>query len=55
MSALQSAPKGPEFDRVYIDKEVGIHLAVKDLLDKAHGAAQNGRLKSLIARAQPVI
>jgi putative membrane protein len=54
-SALQSTPKGAEFDRVYIDKEVGAHQLVKDLLDKAHAAAQNQQLKDLIEKAQPVI
>jgi putative membrane protein len=54
-NALQSAPKGAQFDKTYIDKEVGIHQAVKDLLDKAHSAAQNAELKSLIEKAQPVI
>jgi len=54
-NALQSAPKGAQFDKTYIDKEVGIHQAVKDLLDKAHSAAQNEELKKLIEKAQPVI
>jgi putative membrane protein len=54
-NALQSTPKGAEFDKTYIDKEVGIHQAVKDLLDKAHSAAQNEELKKLIEKAQPVI
>jgi putative membrane protein len=55
VNALQSAPKGAQFDKTYIDKEVGIHQAVKDLLDKAHSAAQNAELKSLIEKAQPII
>jgi putative membrane protein len=54
-SALQSTPKGAEFDKVYIDKEVGVHQAVKDLLDKALASAQNQQLKDLIKKAQPVI
>ncbi len=55
VNALQSAPKGAQFDKTYIDQEVGIHQAVKDLLDKAHSAAQNAELKSLIEKAQPII
>jgi putative membrane protein len=54
-NALQSAPKGAQFDKTYIDKEVGTHQAVKDLLDKAHSGAQNQDLKNLIEKAQPVI
>jgi putative membrane protein len=54
-NALQSATKGAQFDKTYIDKEVGIHQAVKDLLDKAHSGAQNAELKSLIEKAQPII
>jgi putative membrane protein len=55
MSTLQSTPKGAEFDRAYIDQEVTVHKAVKDLLDKAKGDAQNEQLKDLIGKAQPVI
>jgi putative membrane protein len=54
-NALQSTPKGGGFDRTYIEKEVGVHQAVKDLLDKAHSSAQNEDLKKLIEKAQPVI
>jgi putative membrane protein len=54
-NALQSTPKGAEFDRIYIEKEVAAHQAVKDLLDKAHSAAQNEELKKLIEKAQPVV
>ncbi len=54
-NALQSTPKGAGFDRTYIEKEVGAHQAVKDLLDKAHAAAQNAELKKLIEKAQPVV
>lgn len=54
-NALQSTPKGGGFDRTYIEKEVAIHQAVKDLLDKAHSSAQNEELKKLIEKAQPVI
>lgn len=55
MAALRAAPKGPQFDRTYIKQEVAIHKAVLDLVDKAHGAAQNEELKALIEKAKPVI
>lgn len=54
-SALKSTPKGPQFDRTYIDQEVAVHRAVKDLLEKSKEAAQNDQLKDLIGKAQPVI
>jgi len=54
-SALESTPKGPEFDRVYIEQEVAAHKAVLDLLDNAHDQAQNEQLKGLIEQAKPVI
>lgn len=54
-AALQSTPKGPEFDRVYMRNEVVAHRAVLDLAKKAHDQAQNEELKKLIEQAQPVI
>ena len=55
MAALRAAPKGAQFDRTYIEQEVGIHKAVLDLAGKAHDAAQNEQLKKLIEQAKPVI
>ncbi|HEX2250397.1 MAG TPA: DUF4142 domain-containing protein [Gemmatimonadales bacterium] len=55
MAALKAAPKGPQFDRTYIDQEVAIHKAVLDLAEQAHAAAQNQELKALIEKARPVI
>jgi putative membrane protein len=55
MSTLQSTPKGAQFDRAYIDQEVAVHQAVKDLLAQAKEAAENDQLKDLISKAQPVI
>jgi putative membrane protein len=54
-STLQSTPKGAEFDRVYIEKEVSVHQAVKDLLDQAHRATQNKDIQQLIETATPII
>jgi putative membrane protein len=53
--ALESTPKGPEFDRVYIEQEVAAHKAVLDLVNKAEDQAQNEQLKALIGQAKPVI
>ena len=55
MAALQAAPKGPQFDRTYIDQEIAAHKAVLDLAKKAHDEADNEQLKKLIEQAQPVI
>jgi putative membrane protein len=55
MSALQSAGKGANFDRTYIQQEIGIHKAVLDLAAKAHDATQTAELKKLIEQAKPVI
>jgi putative membrane protein len=54
-SLLESTPKGPEFDRVYIEQEIAAHKAVLDLAENAHGQAQNEQLKALIEKAKPVI
>lgn len=54
-STLQSTPRGPEFDRVYIQNEVKVHEAVLDLAKTAHDQAQNEELKRLIEQAQPVL
>jgi putative membrane protein len=55
MAALKAAPKGAQFDRSYIEQEIGIHKAVLDLAGKAHDATQNPDLKKLIEQAGPVI
>jgi putative membrane protein len=54
-TTLQSIPKGAEFDRVYIEKEVSVHQAVKDLLDQAHRSTQNKEIQKLIETATPII
>jgi putative membrane protein len=55
MSALKSAPKGAQFDRTYIEQEIGAHKLVLDVAQKGHDAAQNEELKKLIEQAKPVI
>jgi putative membrane protein len=54
-TALESAPKGPEFDRVYIEQEITAHKAVLDLVGKGKDQADNAQLKALIEQAEPVI
>ncbi len=53
--ALKAAPKGPEFDRIYIQQEIAAHEAVLDLAGKGHDGADNAELKALIEKAGPVI
>jgi putative membrane protein len=55
MTALKAAPKGAQFDRTYIEQEVGAHKLVLDVAEKGHDAAQNAELKQLIEQAKPVI
>jgi putative membrane protein len=55
MTALKSAPKGAEFDRVYMEQEIAAHKAVLELAENAQGQAQNEQLKALIEQAKPVI
>ena len=55
MKALQSTPKGAEFDRTYIDNEVTIHQAVLDLANQARVTTQTPQLRALIEQAIPVI
>jgi putative membrane protein len=54
-STLESTPKGSQFDRAFIDQEVTVNKAAKDLLDKSEDAAQSQELKDLISKAKPVI
>jgi putative membrane protein len=55
MDALETAEKGPDFDRTYIQQEITAHRAVLDLLDPSHEAAGNAELKALIERARPLV
>jgi putative membrane protein len=55
MTALKAAPKGAQFDRTYIEQEIGAHKLVLDVAGKGHDAAQNEELKKLIEQAKPVI
>jgi putative membrane protein len=55
MTALKAAPKGAQFDRTYIEQEIGAHKLVLDVAGKGHDAAQNEELRKLIEQAKPVI
>jgi putative membrane protein len=54
-NTLNSTAKGKDFDKAYIDAEVGAHKAVLDLATKAAGQTQNAELKNLIQKAAPII
>jgi putative membrane protein len=53
--ALQTTPKGPEFDRTYIDNEVSVHQAVLDFANQARVTTQTAQLRALIEKAVPII
>ncbi|MDB4877565.1 MAG: hypothetical protein JWM41_4011 [Gemmatimonadetes bacterium] len=52
---LTSTPKGADWDKAYIDGEVGAHQYVQSLLVTALGAAQDTSLKAAITKAQPIV
>jgi putative membrane protein len=52
---LQKTPKGPGFDRTYIDHEVSVHQAVLDFANQARVTTQTPQLRALIEKAIPVI
>ena len=55
MKALQSAPRGAAFDRVYIDNEVTLHQAVLDFANQARVTTQTPELRALIEKAIPIV
>lgn len=55
MSMLNSAAKGKDFDKAYIDNEVVYHQAVLQTATTAMQAAQNAELRNLIQKAAPLI
>jgi len=55
MDKLASTPKGADFDKAYIDAEVGVHQFAVTLLTTAQGAAQDSSLKDAITKAIPMI
>jgi len=55
MIALRATPRGPEFDRVYIEKEVATRQAVKDFSEQAKRATPNDQIRTFIDRVTSVI
>ena len=55
LAMLNGAAKGRDFDKAYIDHEVGYHKVVLETATAAMSAAQNAELKNLIQKAAPVI
>jgi putative membrane protein len=55
MDSLTAMPKGPAWDKAYIDFEVTYHEAVLATATKALGVAQNQELKNLIKTAAPTL
>jgi putative membrane protein len=48
--------KGAQFDKAYVDQEVGYHQAVLDAIDKVLiPSSQNAELKALIVKVRPAI
>jgi putative membrane protein len=54
-ATLQKTPKGPEFDRTYIDNQVSVHQAVLDFANQARVTTQTPQLRELIEKAIPVV
>ena len=52
---LTDRPLGERHHRAYIDQEVAAHRAVKDLLERSEGEADNPDLKAVIGKARPVV
>jgi putative membrane protein len=55
MDGLQKTPKGPEFDRTYIDHEVSVHQAVLDFANMARVTTQAPELRDLIEKSIPIV
>lgn len=51
--SLNAMPKGPAWDKAYIDHEVTMHESVIQTAQAAEAAAQNAELKDLIHKAGP--
>ena len=55
MSMLNSAAKGRDFDKAYIDDQVTYHVNLLATATSAMGAAQNPELKNFIQKAAPAV
>ncbi|HUR93028.1 MAG TPA: DUF4142 domain-containing protein [Gemmatimonadales bacterium] len=54
-TALQSAQKGADFDRTYIEQTIAGHQSVLDLLERSAGSTTNPQIKALIEKARPEV
>ncbi len=55
MSMLNSAAKGRDFDKAYIDDQVTYHVNLLATATSAMAAAQNAELKNFIQKAAPAV
>lgn len=55
LSKLQAAAKGRDFDKAYIDQEVGAHREMLSLAVSAAAVTRNSELKNLIQKSAPVV
>jgi putative membrane protein len=55
MIALRATSKGPEFDRIYIQKEIVTHQTVRDFAEQARRSTPSGDIRSFIDLMTPVI
>jgi predicted outer membrane protein len=55
MVALRATSKGPEFDRIYIKKEIVTHQAVRDFAEQARRSTPNDEIRDFIDRTAPII
>jgi putative membrane protein len=55
LDSLKAMPKGPAWDKAYIDYEVTYHEGLLTTATQALGAAQNPELKNLIKGAAPTV
>ncbi len=53
--SLNAMPKGPAFDKAYIDHEVRAHEQVLQKAQDAFAAAQNADLKAMIPKASALV
>jgi putative membrane protein len=53
--SLTAMPKGPAFDKAYIDHAVADHQSVLTTLDAALASAQDPQLKDLLTKAKPKV
>lgn len=55
LSKLQSAAKGRDFDKAYMDHEVGVHREMLSVALSASSATRNSEIKYLIQKSAPIL